>query len=574
MNTINSSKKTMPFGFALVNNDYIVQFLNDNFSKILQYSKESMMNKDLSLFIPHIKSYNLEQECKIIKLRTSLGQYVDVEIVNISNSINNNYIIFCYDFSKYEELPKQLNESNEKIYLYQSLLNSLQDGIFLTDDKGKTLFVNDAFLSLSNLKRSEVIGKTVYYLMSHKIVPNSCCAKVLETKSPCSTLNHYFHGKSCLVSGSPVLDSNNQLKMVVSVIRDVSELELLRQNLESEKSLALSYKAKLKQLEEINNSEPLVTKSKVMSEIYDKALKVANIDSSILILGETGVGKDFLAQYIHKISKRGEEGPFLKINCGAIPEQLLESELFGYEAGAFTGASRSGKAGLFELANNGTLFLDEIGDMPYNLQVKLLSALQDKKMYRIGGNKVINFNCRIIAATNADLAELVKQKKFRIDLYYRLNVINISIPPLKYRKEDIIPLAMEFLNQFNEEYGTIKYFASRTLELFLIYDWPGNIREMKNLVERLIVISDKNCIEPEVFYEQVLDKSKINYDSFFIRGSSIDNEGKPTLKQKLESYEAHIIKESIDKFRTLKEASDYLDIDISTLVRKKKKYNI
>lgn len=212
--------------------------------------------------------------------------------------------------------------------------------------------------------------------------------------------------------------------------------------------------------------------------------------------------------------------------------------------------------------------------MPYNLQVKLLSALQDKKMYRIGGNKVINFNCRIIAATNADLAGLVKQKKFRIDLYYRLNVINISIPPLKYRKEDIIPLAMEFLNQFNEEYGTIKYFASRTLELFLIYDWPGNIREMKNLVERLIVISDKNCIEPEVFYEQVLDKSKINYDSFFIRGSSIDNEGKPTLKQKLESYEAHIIKESIDKFRTLKEASDYLDIDISTLVRKKKKYNI
>ncbi len=574
MNNTFTSVGAVPFGFAIINKDYKVQYLNDDFSRILQYSKESVLNKNLELFLPHIKSFNLKTDSEIKKMRTSLGQEIDVQIKCIPSLTKDVFLVFCYDFSNYEFLLKQFNESNEKIYLYQSMLNNLQDGIFVTDEKGKTLFVNDAFLSLANLKRSDILGKTVYYLMSHKIVPNSCCAKVLETKSPSSTLNHYYQGKSCVVSGNPVFDSNNQLKMVVSVIRDVSELEQLRQRLEAEKSLALSYKAKLKELEEKSHSQPLVTKSKAMSDIYEKAFKVANIDSSVLILGETGVGKDFLASYIHKISKRSEEGPFLKINCGAIPEHLLESELFGYEAGAFTGASRNGKAGLFELANNGTLFLDEIGDMPYSLQVKLLSAIQDKKMYRIGGNKVINFNCRIIAATNADLEDLVKQKKFRIDLYYRLNVINVTIPPLRYRKEDIIPLAMEFLNQFNEQHEQSKYFASRTLELFLIYDWPGNIREMKNLVERLVVISDKNCIEPEMFYEQILDKSKVDYESFFAKSLNNENIEQTTLKQRLESYEAHIIKETVDKFRTLKEASDYLDIDLSTLVRKKKKYNI
>lgn len=569
-----TSLGTAPFGFAIINKNYVVQYLSDDFSRILQYSKESILNKNLALFLPHINNFSLKTDSEIKKTRTSLGQDIDIQIKNISSFMKDAYLVFCFDFSNYEVLLKQLNESNERIYLYQSMLNNLQDGVFITDDKGETLFVNDAFLSLSGLKRCDIVGKTVYYLMSHKIVPNSCCAKVLETKSPSSTLNHYYHGKSCLVSGSPVYDSNNQLKMVVSVIRDVSELEQLKQSVEAEKSLALSYRSKLKQLEENNQSQPLVTKSKSMSDIYDKAFKVANIDSSILILGETGVGKDFLAHYIHKISKRSEEGPFLKINCGAIPEQLLESELFGYEAGAFTGASRNGKAGLFELANNGTLFLDEIGDMPYSLQVKLLSAIQDKKMYRIGGNKVINFNCRIIAATNADLEELVNQKKFRIDLYYRLNVINVKIPPLRHRKEDIIPLAMKFLSQFNEQYEQSKYFASRTLELFLIYDWPGNIREMKNLVERLVIISDKNCIEPEVFYEQILDKSKVNHEDLFIRSLGNGNSGQLTLKQKLEGYEIHIIREAIEKFRTLKEAADYLSIDLSTLVRKKKKYNI
>lgn len=574
MNITLKSMNTLPFGLAIINNEYKVQYLNDNFSKILQYSTASILNKNLELFLPYIKSLlALKDYSGIKKTRTSLGEEIAIELKYIPNVINDNILVFAYDFSNYELLHKQLNEFNEKLYLYQSMLNNLKDGIFITDDKGETLFVNDAFLSLSGLEKSDVIGKTVYYLMSHEIVPNSCCAKVLETNSPYSTLNNYYGGKSCLVSGSPIFDSNNNLKMVISVIRDISELEQLRQRLEAEKSLALSYETKLKELEKNKESELLISNSKYMTDIYEKSSKVANIDSSILILGETGVGKDFLANYIHQISKRSK-GPFLKINCSAIPEHLLESELFGYEAGAFTGASRHGKAGLFESANNGTLFLDEIGDMPYSLQVKLLSAIQDKQMYRVGGNKVVDFNCRIIAATNANLEELVKQKKFRIDLYYRLNVININIPPLRFRKEDIIPLAMEFLNQFNKKHDQSKYFASRTLELFLTYDWPGNIREMKNLVERLVVISDKSCIEPVLFYTQILDKAKINFKNFFIDDLNNQSMEQASLKQKVESFEAHIIRETIDKFRTLKEASDYLSIDLSTLVRKKKRYNI
>lgn len=572
MNNFFFTYKNMSFGLAIINQSYVVQYLNNDFSTILQYDKKSLLNKRLDIFLPKIKDFSLKTDSDIKRVRTILGQDIYVQIKNISDYLKDKFLVCCFDLSNYDVLIKQLNESNEKIYLYQSLLNSLQDGVFITDDKGKTLFVNESFLSLSGLERSDIIGKSVYYLTSQKIVPNSCCARVLENKSPCSTINNYYQGKSCLVSGNPVYDSNNKLKMVIATVRDVSELEKLKQKLEIEKTLSMNYKTQIKLLEE-KNYEPLVTKSKVMTDIYDKLFKIANIDSSILILGETGTGKDFLANYIHRISKRSE-GPFLKINCGAIPEQLLESELFGYESGAFTGASKSGKAGLFELANNGTLFLDEIGDMPYNLQVKLLSVLQDKKMYRIGGNKSINLSCRIIAATNLDLDKLVEQKKFRIDLFYRLNVINFKIPPLRHRKEDIIPLATNFLNQYNQQYGQKKYLSSKTLEFLLIYDWPGNIREMKNLIERLVVVSDNDLINPDMFYKHISDKSKTKFEDYFIRCISEDINKKSTLKQKLESYEAYIIKETIEKHRTLKEAASQLDINLSTLVRKKKKYNI
>lgn len=574
MNNVMQYKQMIKQGFAIVDKNYIIQYVDDGLSDILKADREYLIQKNIKQITPAIGNLKFTDDSSAKYIQSPHHKEIYFQINKMPIPLEDTFLIFCFDYSRYKVLLEQLNDLNEQIYLYQSMLNDLQDGVFITNGDGETLFVNDAFLSLSNLTREDIIGKTVYYLIENKIVPNSCCAKVLETGSPTSTINNYYEGKSCLVSGHPIFDSNMELKMAFSIIRDVSELEQLKQRLEKEKNLSITYKTKIKQLENKNTSKPMINNSKSMANIYDKIPKIANLDTSILILGETGVGKDFLAKYIHDIGNRGEEGPFLKINCGAIPEPLLESELFGYEAGAFTGASKNGKPGLFELANNGTLYLDEIGDMPYNLQVKLLSALQDKKAYRLGGHELIPFNSRVIAATNADLEELVKQKKFRIDLYYRLNVIDIKIPPLRHREDDIIPLAMKFLNEFNHQYDQNKYFASETLELCLLYEWPGNIREMKNLIERLVIISDKDCIEPETFYNQIAHKSNLNYDLAFTNAPNFNIEDSYGLKAKVERYESYVIKNTLQKADTLKEAANILNIDISTLVRKKKKYGI
>lgn len=470
-----------------------------------------------------------------------------------------------------DELEKQISYLNKQQYLYNEMLNKLEEGIYITDEEGTTLFVNDAFVNLSGLSRSTLIGKTVYELRDRNILPNSCCSKVIEIKKPYSTINNYYEGQKCLVSGSPITDSDGNLTRVISVIRDVSELDMLMKNIAKEKTLGLSYSKIIESNKNIKDHDELVISNNLeMKSIYKKAKRLANVDSTVLILGETGVGKDFLASYIHAMSERSKKGDLIKINCGAIPEHLIESELFGYEEGAFTGAQKGGKKGLFEEANNGTLFLDEIGDMPYTLQVKLLNAINDRKFYRIGGNKPVNFNARIIAATNANLEKYVKEKKFREDLYYRLNVVTLRIPSIRNRKEDIIPLTQQFLEYYNNRYRRNYFFSPECIEKFLMYSWPGNIREMKNLIERLVLLSEDICISSDLFMEQITsnDGDGSLSGDFFIKDNGI------SLKEKMDQYEKAIIERTLITTKTLKEAAKKLDVDISTIVRKKQKYSI
>ncbi|MFO7888276.1 MAG: sigma 54-interacting transcriptional regulator [Eubacteriales bacterium] len=316
--------------------------------------------------------------------------------------------------------------------------------------------------------------------------------------------------------------------------------------------------------------EVIVTKNSKMKALYEKADKIVEVDSSILILGETGVGKDFLTTYIHTQSPRKDRGNLIKINCGAIPEHLIESELFGYEEGAFTGAQRGGKKGLFEEAGEGTIFLDEIGDMPYTLQVKLLNALNDRKFYRIGGSRPMQFKARVIAATNSNLQQLVKEKKFRADLYYRLNVVTLYIPPLRERKEDILPLASNFLDYYNSKHRRNCYFSPECMESFLMYKWPGNIRELKNIIERLVLISEDVTISEELFREQVIQEPlQDEMTELFQKSKS-----KLPLKEQMKIHEKKIIEQTLRETETLKEAADRLKVDVSTIVRKKQKYDI
>jgi transcriptional regulator with PAS, ATPase and Fis domain len=298
-----------------------------------------------------------------------------------------------------------------------------------------------------------------------------------------------------------------------------------------------------------------------MRQKLDLAFHVAHVDSTVLILGESGVGKELIAQLIHRASKRSKE-PFIKINCGAIPTNLLESEFFGYEPGAFTGALREGKPGLFELAQGGTLFLDEVGEIPLDLQVKILRTLQDKEITRVGGKKNINLDVRIVAATNRDLEKMMQENTFREDLYYRLNVVPIVLPPLRNRKEDILPLINDFLAKFQLQYGYQKWIHPDVMERLLNYDWPGNIRELENTIERLVVTSRGECILPE------------NLAGIPAASADPGKQLKTSLKRTLESNEKKIIADVYRNVKSTRKAAVLLGISQSSLVKKLNKYSI
>ncbi len=555
-----SNKYDLNLGFIITDDKFNILYCNEYFKTNI--IKTDILNKKITIFFQDL-NVDMDKNLYSVKYIDDSVYYVIHNKLKLYN--HDLYTFFFYEFTIGSELEKQIARLNSQQYLHNEMLNKLKDGIYITDELGTTIFVNDAFLNLSGLTREQIIGKTVYDLRKYDILPNSCCAKVIETMGPVSTINHYYKGQRCLVSGSPIFDENGNLSKTIAVIRDVSELDVLMKTITKDKNLFIKSDYNL-QTKEVNDPVEIINNIR-MKNIYKKAKKIANVDSTILVLGETGVGKDFIATYIHSISNR-KNGKFIKINCGAVPEHLLESEFFGYEEGAFTGAQKGGKKGLFEEANGGILYLDEIGDMPYTLQVKLLSAINDKMFYRIGGISPIEFNARIIAATNHDLQKLVEEKKFRADLYYRLNVVTLLIPPLRSRKEDIIPLTTQFLEYYNNKYGKNSYFTSNCLENFLIYEWPGNIRELKNIIERLVLMTDNAGINTDLFREHlILTENNTGLTDLFLSD-------RKTLKEKTEEYEKEIIESTLAVSKNMKEAALRLGIDISTLVRKKQRYSI
>ncbi|HHY97256.1 MAG TPA: sigma 54-interacting transcriptional regulator [Firmicutes bacterium] len=307
----------------------------------------------------------------------------------------------------------------------------------------------------------------------------------------------------------------------------------------------------------------IVAYSQEMGKVLQVAERVVNVNATVLILGESGVGKEVVARFIHRMGNR-RQGPFVKVNCGAIPETLLESELFGYETGAFTGAKRAGKPGLIELASSGTFFLDEICELPLNLQVKLLQVLQEKQVTRLGGTKPIQIDARIIAATNQDIHEMVRQGSFRADLFYRLNVVPIVIPPLRERKDDIIPLMYHFLDVCCRKYGVRKTVTDEVKEAFMAYDWPGNVRELENLVERLVIIAASDEIGiadlPSPFKSCPVNQPPVTVSDVV------------PLKDAVEEVERQIIQKAVSRYHSTYEIAEVLGINQSTVVRKIQKY--
>lgn len=469
------------------------------------------------------------------------------------------------DISDLEFISSELQHTKKLTEELEAIIDSSFDGIFVTDGSARTIRVNEAYERITGVKRNEVIGRYMKELIMKGYYNDSVTLKVLETGKPQTLIQKIKTGKTVMVSGNPILDEKGKISIVVTNVRDVTELHNLQVELEKMQGIQKQYLAELRKLKgTTDDNEKYIIRSKKMKEVYELAMRLALVDSTVVIQGESGAGKEVIANIIHSNSKRKKE-PFLKISCAAIPEHLLESELFGYAEGAFTGAKKNGKPGLFEMADKGSLLLDEIGEMPLNLQAKLLRVIQEKECTRVGSSKSFPVDVRIIAATNRDLNEMVRERKFRKDLFFRLNVVPVFVPPLRKRKDALIYFIQCFLEIFNEKYGFKKEIDPLVIEALYEYEWPGNVRELENLIERLIVVSTGDLITIENLPENLKSRSLSGRHRF---------NGEKKLKEMMDEFEEKIIREVIDREKSTRKAALSLGINQSTVVRKMSRYGI
>jgi PAS domain S-box-containing protein len=446
--------------------------------------------------------------------------------------------------------------------LFTSIFQSSYDGIYVADAHGNGVMVNEAYTRITGVQKEELIGRNLQELEREGIISESVSLKVLKSRKP-MTIIQTVRGKEVLATGNPIYSEQGEIEYIVTNVRDISELNRLKLDLQQSKALTQKYINEIKEFKMKEKMQLLldgiIAQSKEMIQVLHLVQKVGRVDSTVLLLGESGVGKEVIAKLIHRASDRAQE-PLIKVNCAAIPQHLLESELFGYEKGAFTGADSRGKPGLFEQADGGTIFLDEIGDMPLDLQVKLLRVLQELEITRVGGRKSVKVNVRVLSATHQLLEKMVEKGTFRQDLYYRLNIVPIKIPSLRERKDDIIPLACFFLNKMNEKYGLDKTFHPDVLTIMEQYAWPGNIREMENLIERLSVTVDQREIKVTDFP--------------FTLPEAANDMNKTTLRELLEGVERDMIEQNLAEHKTTRKTAKVLGISQSALVKKIQKLGI
>ncbi|SHI35992.1 PAS domain S-box-containing protein [Dethiosulfatibacter aminovorans DSM 17477] len=454
--------------------------------------------------------------------------------------------------NRVKEVTAKLTKMFERL---NSIIESSYDGIYITDGEGKTLQVNKAYEKLTGINRDKLIGRMMVDLEKEGTISKSATMIVLNTRKTVTLEQTIKNKKKLLVTANPIWNKNGEIDMVVTNVRDITELDHLKQEVAKSKVI-------MKQMQyQMLQDDSIIVQDPKSFKMIDMANRVSRKCTTVIITGETGTGKEVMARYIHNHSKRKDEA-FIKVNCGAIPENLIESELFGYEKGSFTGAVNSGKTGIIEAADKGTLFLDEIGELPLSAQVKLLRVLQEGEVRKLGSVKDKKVDVRIIAATNRNLRQMIREGKFREDLYYRLNIVPLKLLPLRERKDDIIPMALDFLTKYNEEYEESKSFSPEVLDLFYNYEWPGNIRQLKNIVERCYVLTEGRKILKEAVPFEIRGR-----DNLIEKTGEISN-----MKKAVAVLEMEMIEKSFNKYGNVRDAAKSLGIDASTLVRKRKKY--
>lgn len=447
---------------------------------------------------------------------------------------------------------------------YSYLFQHMDEGVLIINDKGRIVYANPVYAEMFDVSNLAMIKNSIF----NKVNDEAVMKVFHQRKNIKGKLNYFIGGRQLIISAAPIY-YEDEFQGVIAIYRkgDIKSSEG-----KNTKILPFTMSETNNKVLQLNSYfKEIITQNRKMQEILLVAQKAAKVSSTVLIRGESGTGKELVARAIHYSSQRKNK-PFITVNCGAIPATLLESELFGHEQGSFTGAIKR-KIGKFEEANGGTIFLDEIGDMPIEMQVKLLRVLQEKEFQRVGGNETLQCDVRILSATHRNLEKLIVEEKFRQDLYYRINVITVELPSLKERNEDIELLCNHFIEKINAKVGSnIKGLSEEVKEAFSQYDWPGNVRELENLMERLMVLAEDEVIELYEVPSHISKLYKVRRD--FQDKDSLVNTGKDGEIYTLEEYEREIIKLALERFGSFNAAGKALGVTHKTIATKARKYNI
>jgi len=560
---IYSILKVVPTGILAVNENNAITVCNQLSEKLLGLESNEVIGRNLRDVIPEINLANGRPQ-KVKRNATSiLAASSPVSLEPICG-----YIVVMYDATDVERMAQEVESIKRLQSTFETILNTAYEGLLVVNDEGRVILANHTFEQLIKKSNQELVGQEASTIIK-QFDSISKIKRDFEIES--------INGHSAVVSYIPIKGAPEVSGGVLRVIyRHLDQLQDVMREFDKLKNSLSYYKDELYKINGTHYTldSIITTRDKAMLEAKRVANKAADCLSNVLILGESGTGKELFTHAIHNASTRCKE-PFIKVNCSAIPSELAESEFFGYAPGAFTGAARQGKLGKFELANGGTIFLDEIGDMPLQLQSKLLRVIQDREIEMVGGTKSVPIDVRIIAATNKDLKEMVNQKLFREDLFYRLNVICLSLPPLRERKEEIEQLANSFLLKFNKAQNKhYKGITPDVIEAFKNYSWPGNIRELENAIERAVSLGMNNWLTWNDF-SYIFEQGPKTFNSRLRKsqGNGIQDSGeKVILKDSLQQQETELIRWALNECTGSRvKAAKLLGISRSTFYEKLKK---
>ncbi|MCB2228007.1 MAG: sigma 54-interacting transcriptional regulator [Desulfarculaceae bacterium] len=562
--------QSVPSGIFAVDQDCHFTIVNQQAEKLMGFAQADALGKPANQFVPDTQLDRVlaTGELEMGKPFSHNGRnfLVSRSPIKQHDRVVGAVSVF-QDASELESVQKQVEELQRLNDELSSLIENSHDGVLITDTY-QVITVNPSFGRITGLAPTKLTGRDVSGLDSERhvclAVVQAVFRHVKSHRSSITMRRKLNSGNEIFVTGNPVLDKFGQVVRVVMNVRDVTELHSLEEHIKRLSEVCLEDE---KAAASPEAAFGIVAESPTTKNLLDLAVRVAQVDSTVLLSGESGVGKDVLAKLIHNLSKRRSH-PFVSLNCGAIPEHLLESELFGYEKGAFSGADRYGKPGLFEEAAGGTVFLDEVGELPLNLQVKLLKVLQEQRCRRLGSVKTVELDIRILAATNRDLKQMVADGQFREDLFYRLYVVPIEIPPLRERREDILPLALRFLKAYNKKYDVSRTLGHELLQVLETAEWPGNVRELQNVIERLVVTADADVLEPRHLPRSMVPGAEQP------QAPLVWVTGEVKLRDARDQLEKQLIQKALASTSNTRDAAKLLGVTHSTVIRKAQKYGL